>query len=122
MAQAAARAADLKSHQQVMSISESALEIADSDEARAPFWEMVIEASGRMADLERAERHAVRGDGSLPQTGDKASLTRVTGASPWAWPRTTSPSGRSSCSGPWSMTISAAIRSSPGRRWCTPAV
>ena len=48
-------------------ISESALEIADSDEARAPFWEMVIEASGRMADLERAERHAVQAMDSLPR-------------------------------------------------------
>ena len=78
IAQAAARAADLKSHQQVMSISESALEIADSDEARAPFWEMVIEASGRMADLERAERHAVQAMDHYRNAGDKASLTRVT--------------------------------------------
>ena len=57
MAQAAARAADLKSHQQVISISESALEIADSDETRTPFsgrWRSI--ASGRMADTrERSE-------------------------------------------------------------------
>ncbi|HEU5112480.1 MAG TPA: adenylate/guanylate cyclase domain-containing protein [Acidimicrobiia bacterium] len=79
MAQAAGRAADLKSHQQVMLISESALEIADSDEARTPFWEMVVEASGRMADLDRAERHAVQAMDHYQKTGDQVSLNRVTG-------------------------------------------
>jgi class 3 adenylate cyclase/tetratricopeptide (TPR) repeat protein len=79
MAQAAARAADLKSHQQVILISESALEIADSNEARAPFWEMLIEASGRMADLERAERHAVQAMDHYRKTDDRVSLTRVSG-------------------------------------------
>jgi tetratricopeptide (TPR) repeat protein len=79
MAQAASRAADLKSHQQVISISESALEIADSDEARTPFWEMVIDASGRMADLEGAERHAVQAMDHYRKTGDQVSLTRVSG-------------------------------------------
>ena len=69
----------LKSHQQVILISESALEIADSDEARTPFWEMVIDASGRMADLERAERHAVQAMDHYRRTGDRVSLTRVTG-------------------------------------------
>ena len=76
--QAATRAADLKSHQQVISISESALEIADSDEARAPFWEMVIEASGRLADLESTERHAAPAMDHYRNTGDQVSLTRVT--------------------------------------------
>ncbi|HJQ91235.1 MAG TPA: adenylate/guanylate cyclase domain-containing protein [Acidimicrobiia bacterium] len=79
MEQAAARAADLKSHQQVILISESALEIAESDEASAPFWEMVIEASGRMADLERAERHALRAMDHYRTRKDQISLTRVTG-------------------------------------------
>ncbi|MET0566899.1 MAG: adenylate/guanylate cyclase domain-containing protein [Acidimicrobiia bacterium] len=79
MVQAAARASDLKSHQQVILISESALEIADIDEARTPFWEMVIEASGRTADLDRAERHAVEAMDYYRKTGDQVSLTRVTG-------------------------------------------
>jgi class 3 adenylate cyclase/tetratricopeptide (TPR) repeat protein len=78
MAQAASRAADLKSHQQVISISESALEIADSDETRALFWEMVTNASGRLADTERAERNANPAMNYYRSTGDLGALTRVT--------------------------------------------
>ena len=77
MAQAASRAADLKSDQQVVSISESALEIADDDEARVPFWEMTIEAAGRLANLESAERYAVLAMAHYRAQGDQVSLTRV---------------------------------------------
>ena len=78
MAQAASRAADLKSHQQVISISESALEIADSDETRVLFWEMVTNASGRLADTELAERNAMPAMDYYRSTGDRGALTRVT--------------------------------------------
>jgi class 3 adenylate cyclase/tetratricopeptide (TPR) repeat protein len=77
MVQAAARAADLKSDQQVISISETALEIADDDEARVPFWEMVIEAAGRLANLESAERYAILAMAHYRALGDQVSLTRV---------------------------------------------
>jgi tetratricopeptide (TPR) repeat protein len=78
MAQAASRAADLKSHQQVISISESALEIADRDDTRAVFWEMVVDASGHLADLERAERYAVLAMDHHGSVGNQQALIRVT--------------------------------------------
>ncbi|HYJ25844.1 MAG TPA: adenylate/guanylate cyclase domain-containing protein [Acidimicrobiia bacterium] len=78
MAQAASRAADLKSHQQVISISESALEIADNDETRAVFWEMATDASGRLADTEGAERNATPAIDFYRSTGDVESVTRLT--------------------------------------------
>ena len=77
MVQAATRAADLKSDQQVISISETALEIADDDEARVPFWEMVIEAAGRLANLESAERYAVLAIAHYRAQENQVSLTRV---------------------------------------------
>jgi len=80
MAQAASRAADLKSHQQVMAISETALGIADSDEERAPFWEMMIFASSRLADTGNAERYATLAMDHHRRNEDVAALTRTTRA------------------------------------------
>jgi class 3 adenylate cyclase/tetratricopeptide (TPR) repeat protein len=78
MSQAAARAADLKSHQQVLSICETALGIAESDEERAPFWEKMILAAGRMANVLEAERYAQSAMAYFASIGDTASLNRVT--------------------------------------------
>jgi tetratricopeptide (TPR) repeat protein len=80
MAQAASRAADLKSHQQVLSISETALEIADADAERVPFWEMIVEAAGRLADADKADRYALLAMNHHRQVGDSESLTRTTRA------------------------------------------
>ncbi len=98
------------------------MEIADSDEARTPFWEMVIDASGRMADLERAERHAVQAIDYYRQTGDRVSLTRVTGAFALGLVENNQPERALELLSPWSKTISAQSRSSSARQWCMPAV
>ena len=113
MAQAASRATDLKSDQQLVSISESALEIADDDEARIPFWEMTIEAAGRLANLESAERYAVLAMAHYHAQGDQVSLTRVTRKFALGLARTTSPNVQSSCFGPLSKVTSPRIRRGP---------
>ncbi len=77
MAEAASRAADLRSHQQVLSISESALAIAGSDEERAPFWEKMTEASGRLALPGDAEQYALPAMDHYRATGDTAGFNRV---------------------------------------------
>ncbi len=77
MAQAAARAADLKSHQQVLSISRTALEIAESDDERMPIWERMVVASGRLADVSTADHYASLAIGHLRDSGDTLSLARV---------------------------------------------
>jgi len=78
MAGAASRASDLKSHQQVILISESALGIAETDAERAPFWESILLAAGILADVPTAERHAQLAIGHFQENGDQQSLTRVT--------------------------------------------
>ncbi len=78
MAEAASRAADLRSHQQVLSISESALAIAGSDDERAPFWELMTEASGRLAEAGDAEQHATPAIDHYRATGNTEALNRVT--------------------------------------------
>ncbi|MGA7226726.1 MAG: adenylate/guanylate cyclase domain-containing protein [Acidimicrobiia bacterium] len=72
------RAADLKAHGQVLSISRSALQIADHDAERAVFWEAMLTAATRLADTPLAERLASEAMAHYRQEGDEASVTRVT--------------------------------------------
>ena len=57
MAAAADRAADLRAHDQVLTISQQALSLADEPDLRVPFWERMTEAATRLAKREEAERY-----------------------------------------------------------------
>ncbi|HKX74900.1 MAG TPA: hypothetical protein VJR05_05875, partial [Acidimicrobiia bacterium] len=57
MSAAAHRAADLRAHEQVLTISQQALALADTPALRAPFWEMMTEAATRLARREESERY-----------------------------------------------------------------
>jgi class 3 adenylate cyclase len=57
MSAAASRAADLRAHEQVLTISQQALALADTPALRAPFWEKMTEAATRLARREESERY-----------------------------------------------------------------
>jgi class 3 adenylate cyclase/tetratricopeptide (TPR) repeat protein len=78
MAEAATRAADLRSHRQVVTICDTALEIAELDEERVPFWELTVVASGRLADVESAQQHAEKALDFYRRSGDTESIHRLT--------------------------------------------
>ncbi len=77
MARAATRAADLKASQQVLSISNTAIEVADDDAERAPFWEMMVTAYGQLADAVGAESVARPALAYFESTGDQHGLART---------------------------------------------
>ena len=56
---AADRAADLGSWEQVVSISGIGLDLAESDEERAPFWERLIPGHMFLAERDLAEKHGL---------------------------------------------------------------
>ncbi|HUO47163.1 MAG TPA: adenylate/guanylate cyclase domain-containing protein [Acidimicrobiia bacterium] len=77
MAAAAARAADLRAHEQVLTISQQALALADSPSLRAPFWERMTEASTRLARREESERYGRLALDHYRSEGDEAGEHRV---------------------------------------------
>lgn len=77
MVSAASRASDLRSHQQVISISESALDLADTDDERVRFWEMLTQAAGSVADAAMADRYAALAMDHHLAAGDQAAHDRV---------------------------------------------
>jgi class 3 adenylate cyclase/tetratricopeptide (TPR) repeat protein len=77
MARAATRAADLKSSQQVLSISNTAIGIAEADEEKAPFWEMMVTAHGELADADSAESAALPAIAHFEATDDDEGLART---------------------------------------------
>jgi hypothetical protein len=57
MAAAADRAADLRAHSQVISISSQALALADNPDLEVPFWERMAEAASKLALRDESVRY-----------------------------------------------------------------
>ncbi len=77
MATAADRAADLRAHEQVLTISQQAITLADSPSLKAPLWERMIEAATRLAKREEAERYGGLALDHYRGTGDATAENRV---------------------------------------------
>jgi len=77
MAAAADRAADLRAHDQVLTISHQALSLADETAFKVPFWERMTEAATRLAKREEAERYGRLALDHYRQTGDEGAVNRM---------------------------------------------
>ncbi|MEX2624786.1 MAG: adenylate/guanylate cyclase domain-containing protein [Acidimicrobiia bacterium] len=77
MAAAADRAADLRAHDQVLTISQQALSLADEPALRVPFWERMTEAATRLAKREEAERYGRLALDHHRQSGDVGAVNRM---------------------------------------------
>ena len=77
MAAAAARAADLRAHDQVFTISQQALALADMPSLRAPFWERMTEAATRLARREETERYGRLALDHYRSVGDETGEHRI---------------------------------------------
>ncbi|HKX76814.1 MAG TPA: adenylate/guanylate cyclase domain-containing protein, partial [Acidimicrobiia bacterium] len=77
MSAAAHRAADLRGHEQVLTISQQALALADTPALRAPFWEMMTEAATRLARREESERYGRLALDYYRSAGDVAGENRM---------------------------------------------
>jgi tetratricopeptide (TPR) repeat protein len=78
MKTAVERAVNVRGHEQVISISKRALEMAGSDEERAPFWEHITAAATAQAEPREAEHHAGLAIDHYRRTGDRHSEWRAT--------------------------------------------
>ncbi len=78
MRSAVDRAADVRGHEQVISISEQAITIADSDEERTPFWERITAAATDLGRPEEAGRYANLAIDHYRSVGDQHSEWRAT--------------------------------------------
>ena len=80
---AAGRAADMRAYEQVLSISNDALAIADSvptdvtDFAKATFWEQMVEAASNEARVEDIERYGTMAVDHYRASGDERSTWRA---------------------------------------------
>ena len=77
MAAAADRAADLRAHSQVMSISNQALALADNPDLRAPFWERLAEAANKLALREESVRYGRLVLDHARDSSDRHAVTRA---------------------------------------------
>lgn len=77
MSAAAARAADLRTHEQVLTISEHALTLADSPSLKAPFWERMTEAATSLARGEESERYGRLALNHYREVGDESGEHRM---------------------------------------------
>ena len=77
MAAAADRAADLRAHSQVMSISSQALALADTPDLRVPFWERLAEAANKLALREESVRYGRLVLDHARGSADRHAVTRA---------------------------------------------
>jgi class 3 adenylate cyclase/tetratricopeptide (TPR) repeat protein len=77
MSAAAARAADLRAHEQVLTISGQALTLADSPGLKAPFWERMTEAATSLARRDESERYGRLALNHYRDVGDEPGEHRM---------------------------------------------
>lgn len=76
---AVARAAELRSHDQVISIAENALELTGEDSERAPLWEQMAQAASALARREDAEQYAQKALDHYRAVDDRQGAHRAAG-------------------------------------------
>jgi tetratricopeptide (TPR) repeat protein len=77
MAAAAGRAADLRAHEQVLTIGEQALALADSTALKAPFWEQMTSAATSLARGDESDRYGRLALDHYRAVGDQSGVNRV---------------------------------------------
>lgn len=77
MSAAVARAADLRAYEQVLTISEQALTLADSPALKVPFWERMTEAATSLARRDESERFGRLALNHYREVGDEPGEHRM---------------------------------------------